>query len=141
MQPYLKPLPVKAPENMPFWDGLDRGEFRVPKCNDCGDWNWIPYPACRSCLSDNLTWTPVSGKATLFSFTIVYRGLGAFNAEVPYVIALAELPEKPRSIVVQGNLVGIDPEQVKIGMPLKIVYETIECEDVTLWRFMPDDAA
>ena len=37
-------------------EGLAQREFRVPKCRACGDWNWIPYPACRTCLSEDLEW-------------------------------------------------------------------------------------
>jgi uncharacterized OB-fold protein len=82
-EPYMKPLPQKQPENAPLWEGLAQREFRVPKCDDCGAWNWVPYPACRECLSENLTWTKVSGNGTLFTYTIVHRGLGAFHKDVP----------------------------------------------------------
>ena len=59
--PYLKPLPEITERGRPFWEGLRRHEFLVPKCNDCGDYNWVPYPACRSCLSEDQVWTKVSG--------------------------------------------------------------------------------
>ncbi len=49
-QPYNKPLPQRSPENEEFWAGLEAREFRVPKCNNCGHWGWVPYPACRNCL-------------------------------------------------------------------------------------------
>jgi len=29
----------------------------VPRCADCGDYNWVPYPACRSCQSERQEWT------------------------------------------------------------------------------------
>jgi uncharacterized OB-fold protein len=89
----------------------------APRGDDCGDYNWVPYPACRSCLSENQTWSPVSGDATVYTFTVRHRGPGAFNAEVPYVIALGELAEQPRPCLVLGNLVGTAPEDVRVGMP------------------------
>jgi uncharacterized protein len=135
-RPYLKPLPDITPEGRPFWDALARHEFVVPRCDDCGDYNWVPYPACRSCLSERQTWTPVSGDATLFSYSVVHRGPGAFDAEVPYVIALAELAERPRPCLVLGNVVGIAPRELAIGMPLKVGYEDIPGEDVTMWRWV-----
>ena len=64
-QPYLKPLPQKEPQNAPLWEGLAQHEFRVPKCDNCGAWNWVPYPACRECLSEDLTWTRISGRITM----------------------------------------------------------------------------
>jgi uncharacterized OB-fold protein len=146
---YLKPLPQIEPRNKEFWDGLAAGEFRVPKCDDCGHYNWVPYPACRSCLSENQTWTPVSRDATVWSYSVVHRGPGAFNADVPYAVVLAKLAEEPRGCIVLGNTVGIDPADLYVGMPLRIVFEEIPGEDVTVYRFAaagspeaaePDDA-
>jgi uncharacterized OB-fold protein len=135
--PYLKPLPTISEENRPFWDGLRKHQFLVPKCQDCGDYNWVRYPACRSCYSERQEWTRVSGDATVWSFSVVHRGPGAFNAEVPYVVVLAKLAEQPRSLIVLGNLVDCPPEKVTVGMPLRVVYESIPDEDITIWRFAP----
>jgi uncharacterized OB-fold protein len=134
---YLKPLPDTTVLNQPFWDGLQLREFRVPKCSDCGDYNWIPYPACRTCYSENQEWVAVSGDATVWSFSVVHRGPGAFNDEVPYVVVLAKLAEEPRSLIVTGNLVGVDPADVRIGMPIKVVYEEVPEGEMVLYRFAP----
>jgi uncharacterized OB-fold protein len=133
--PYLKPLPLITPSGQPFWDALRRHEFVVPRCDNCGDYNWVPYPACRSCLSELQTWTRVSGDATLFTYTVVHRGPGAFDVDVPYVIALAELAERPRPCLVLGNVVGVPQDELKIGMALKVAYEDIPSEDITMWRW------
>ena len=79
----------------------------------------------------------VSGDGVVWSFSVVHRGPGAFNDEVPYVVVLAKLAEEPRSLIVTGNLIGIDPARVKIGMPIKVVYEDVPEEDITVYRFAP----
>lgn len=135
--PYLKPLPDISEMNRPFWEGLQRHEFLVPKCQDCGDYNWVPYPACRSCLSEDQEWTTVSGDATVYSYTIVHRGHGQFNDEAPFPIVMAKLIEGPRACIVLGNTRGIPNDSLEVGMPLTMVYEDIPGEDVTLWRFGP----
>jgi uncharacterized protein len=134
--PYLKPLPQVTEANREFFDGLKRREFLVPKCGQCGDYNWVPYPACRSCLSEEQTWTRVSGEATVYSYSVIYRGPGAFDADVPYVVALGELTERPRPCLVLGNLVGTDPDEIRVGMPIQIAYQDIPGEDITLWRWV-----
>ena len=134
--PYLKPLPQVTEANRAFFEGLGRREFLVPKCEACGDYNWVPYPACRSCLSENQTWTRVSGEATVYTYSVIYRGPGAFDADVPYVVALGELAERPRPCLVLGNLVGTDPDQIRVGMPIQIAYQDIPGEDITLWRWV-----
>ena len=134
-EPYLKPLPEITDAGSPFWTALQRHEFVVPKCNNCGDYNWVPYPACRSCLSEDQTWTSVSGDAHLFTYTIVHRGPGAFNADVPYVVGLAELVEQPRPCIVLGTIVGVDHADLHVGMPLQIAFEDIPGENVTMWHW------
>jgi uncharacterized OB-fold protein len=134
--PYLKPLPIISDLNRPFWDALAAHEFRVPRCADCGDYNWVPYPACRTCLSERQLWTQVSGDATVFSFTVVHRGPGAFDADVPYVLALGQLVEQPRACNVLANLVGVDPGTVRIGMPIKVGYVDIPDEGVTMYQWL-----
>lgn len=134
IDPYLRPLPRKEPFNQPFWEGLERGEFLVTKCRDCGDWNWIPYPGCRSCLSENLEWTPVSGKGSLMTFSVVHRGPPTFGSD-PYGVALVELDEKPRSIVVLANIVDTDLDTLEIGMRMEMVFEDIPDENITMYRF------
>ena len=39
--PYLKPLPQVTEANREFFEGLKRREFLVPKCDQCGDYNWV----------------------------------------------------------------------------------------------------
>ena len=134
--PYLKPLPEISEVNRPFFDGLKQRKFLVPKCAACGDYNWVPYPACRTCLSEDQQWTEVSGDATVYTFTVVHRGPGAFDAEVPYAIVLGQLTEQPRPCLVLANLVGTPVEEIRVGMPIKIAYEDIPDEDVTMWRWV-----
>ena len=38
--------------------------------------------------------------------------------------------------LVLANLVGTDPDQVRVGMPIQIAYQDIPGEDVTLWRWV-----
>lgn len=136
-EPYMKPLPKKQPENAPLWEGMAAHEFHVPQCDDCGAWNWVPYPACRDCLSENLSWKQLSGLGTLFTYTIIHRGIGDFQKDVPYVTGLVQMetPGGHRDVIVLGNVVGIPHDKIEVGMPLKMIFNDIEGEDVTLWQF------
>jgi uncharacterized OB-fold protein len=135
---YTKPLPVISPENTPFWDAVREHRFVAPRCRDCGDFGWIPYIACRTCLSTDLEWVDLSGRATIYSYSIVYRGPGAFNDDVPYILVLAEMEERPRPMLVLAQLVDCPLEEARIGMPVRVAYTDIEGEDVTLYSFVPD---
>lgn len=134
---YTKPLPAISPENQQFWDGLRERKFLAPRCRNCGDFGWIPYIACRSCLSTDLEWVQLSGRATVYSYSIVYRGPGAFGDDVPYVLILAEMEERPRPMLVLAQLTDCPVEEIRIGLPLTVAYTDIEGEDVTLYSFVP----
>ncbi|MCL0101710.1 Zn-ribbon domain-containing OB-fold protein [Dehalococcoidia bacterium] len=134
---YRKPLPTFTEPNMPFWNALKEHRFMVPKCRDCGHYNWTPYPACKSCLSEDQEWVEVSGEGSLYTYSVIHRGPGAFGEEVPYILAVAQLKESPRPMLVMSNLINVEIPDVHIGMPLRVTYEKIPDEDVTLWRFEP----
>ena len=41
------PLPdVEHPLTRGFWDAAARGELAIPRCADCGRWNWYPRERC-----------------------------------------------------------------------------------------------
>ncbi|MDT5369078.1 MAG: uncharacterized protein QOC62_3509 [Mycobacterium sp.] len=132
---YLRPLPTITPENRPFWDALNAGKFVVPKCGDCGDYNWSPYPACRTCLSTDQPWVEVSGRGTVYTFTAVYRGLATFPT--PHIWAYIELEEKPRTMTVLSNIIDCEPHDCYIGMPVEVVFEPVPGHDITLYKFKP----
>jgi uncharacterized OB-fold protein len=56
-----------------------------------------------------------------------------FESDVPYVIAIVALEEGPH---MTSNVVGIAPEQLRVGMPLTAVFDDVT-ETATLVRFRP----
>jgi uncharacterized protein len=136
---YVKPLPEVREENRPFFEGLKEHKFLLPRCEN-GHYNWPPLPACRTCLSEEQEWVEAKGTGKLYSWTVVHRGPGAFNDDVPYVIALVKLDEEPRSLLVLANTVNTDHADLAIDAPMKVAYEDIPDEDITLWKFELDGA-
>ena len=63
----------------------------------------------------------VSGAASLVSWTIIRRAVSAaFEADVPYVVALVQLDEGPTMMT---NVVGCDPESLVMGQRLRVTFE------------------
>lgn len=130
-----KPLPQIDPESQPYWDASREGRLLIKRCADCGRAHHYPRELCPHCHSDRVDWEQASGRATVYTFTIARRPAGpAFKADVPYVVALVELAEGPRMMT---NLVSIDPEQVRIGMPVVVQFESISYE-ISLPKFGPE---
>jgi uncharacterized OB-fold protein len=133
---YFKPLPTTTLGNMAFWDGLKEHQFKIPHCRECGAYSWVPYPACKNCQSEAIDWDPISGQGTVWTYSVVHRGAG-FH-ETPYVVAVAKLDvDGPRSVLVLATLIDVDPEQVHIGMPVKIGYDDIEELDAAMYHLTP----
>ena len=129
-----KPLPKPSPLSQPFWDGLAAGELRLQRCDICDTYVFYPRPYCPHCLSEALTWTTVSGRGRVYTYTIVRRAMHpAFQLEVPYVFAIVELEEGPR---VETNVIGCAPEDVRVEMPVKAVYD-MTTAGIALLKFEP----
>jgi uncharacterized OB-fold protein len=95
---------------------------------------WPVKTRCDNCLQATVTWIQASGKATLYSFTLMHQLLHpGFAKEIPYNLAQVDLAEGLRILT---NIVGLRNEELKIGMPLEVTFEDISNE-VTLPKFKP----
>jgi uncharacterized OB-fold protein len=129
-----KPLPSPTPISKPFWDAARQHRLSLQQCQSCKGYVFYPRPICPHCGSADLKWTDVSGRATLYSFTVARRPtMRAFEPDVPYVIAIVDLEEGPR---MTSNVVGCPIEEVRIGMPLKAVFDDVS-DEITLVKFRP----
>jgi uncharacterized protein len=136
MSDYQKPIPAADGTTRPFWESLKAHEMKIQRCNDTGKFFFYPRGMSPFTLSDNVSWKPVSGKGVVHAFTIVHLNRApGFADELPYVVAMVELEEGARLMT---NIIDVepDPEHVKIGMPVEIVYEDIT-DEVTLPKFKP----
>jgi uncharacterized OB-fold protein len=70
----------------------------------------------------------------VFTFTVFHRAYHkGFADELPYAVAVVELDEGPRLV---SNVVDCPPEDVKIGMPVDVIFDDVT-EDTTLFKFKP----
>ncbi len=131
---YRKPLPQPSEISRPFWEGTRAHELRLQRCRGCGKHVFYPRAICPFCLSEQLDWVTVSGKAKVHSFTVVRRAMHpAFQEDLPYVLGIVELAEGPR---LTTNIVGVEPEKVRVDMPVRAAYDDVT-PDVTLLKFEP----
>lgn len=120
----MSDLPTRAPrrnvETEPFWEACAAGRLVLPRCDRCGELIWYPRRFCPFCASTDVSWVEVSGRGTVYSYTIIRRGSGAYRDAGPYVLAYVELDEGPRLLT---NVVGADPESVHVGQPVHVVFD------------------
>lgn len=95
-----------------FWEGIDRGELLVQKCEACDAVRHPPQPMCAACGSDQWHGEPLSGDGTILAF--IESVHPTRRDEEPRTVCLVELPEGLRMI---SSV--IDPENAANGAPVR----------------------
>jgi uncharacterized OB-fold protein len=108
-------IPVNI-ETAPFWEATAEGRLVLSRCLRCHATIWYPRAVCPECGSLDTEWYEASGRGTVYSFTVNRQR--SYFAE-PYVVAYVELDEGPR---IMTNIVDVDPEDVAIGQPVRVVF-------------------
>jgi uncharacterized OB-fold protein/acyl dehydratase len=127
-----RPRPAISDDTRFFWEGVARGELLIQRCANCGELRHPPRPMCPRCRS--LDWDTVraAGRGTVYSFVVPHHPrLPAFAER--YVVALVELEEGTRLIT---NLVGVAPEDVRIGMAVELECAKVD-DELVLPLFRP----
>jgi uncharacterized OB-fold protein len=128
-----RPLPTPDALTHPYWDAVKEHRFALPRCEVCNHFHFYPRATCPHCGSDGIVWSPGSGRGTVYSFTQVHRAPSpAFEAGVPYIVAVIELDEGPH---LMSSIVGGDAGVVKIGQPVRVSY--LDIDDTALPVFEP----
>jgi uncharacterized protein len=136
--PNAQPEPVMRPPISPdtefFWVGTRLGELRIQRCGSCGALRHPPGPACPNCgRVGKVEYQLAAGTGTVYSY-VVHRHPLVPGKKLPIVIALVELAEGVRML---GELTGIDPADVAIGLPVRVRFRRVD-DDLVLPDWRPD---
>ena len=137
---YTKPLPDRRPEGDKFWEGMKEHKLLLPAGPD-GKPFWYPRAYTPGTM-EPVQWTESKGLGEVYTFSIHYFGPSkAYKGDPPHVVALIDLDEGVRMMT---NIVNdeapdfpsIDPEEVSIGMRVKVVFHDAT-DEITLPKFTP----
>ncbi|MGW5676088.1 Zn-ribbon domain-containing OB-fold protein [Streptomyces sp. NPDC003860] len=105
-----------------YWDAAARGELLIRRCRGCGLPHHYPREFCPYCWGDEVEWERASGRATLYTWSVVHRNdLPPFGERVPYVAAVVDLAEGPRMMT---EVVECAQGRLRIGMELTVTFRT-----------------
>jgi len=119
-----------------FWEACRRHELVVQRCSDCDTFRHTPELICYECYSFNYRWEQVSGRGTVYShMNVVHPVHPALMQVGPFNVVLVELSDA-QGIRMIGNMVDCAYEDIHIGMPVEVVFEDHDNEEVTLplWK-------
>ena len=113
-------VPPLSDDNREFWTSGATGVLRLPRCATCDRWIFPPSLRCPRC-GGPAAYAPLSGRGRVFTYTVNHHRFHP-DVPVPYVIAIVELEEQPGLRFIT-NIVGCDPEAVRIGLPVQVDFE------------------
>jgi uncharacterized OB-fold protein len=128
-----RPAPNVTDDNAIFWEAARDGKLVAQRCGDCGRLRHPPRPMCPECHSIRQETVELAGTGTVYSYAILHHPRSpAFT--YPVIAALVDLDEGIRIV---SNLVGIEPADVRIGAPVRVVFEAT-ADDMAVPVFEPD---
>jgi uncharacterized OB-fold protein len=114
-----RPRPSDDPLATFFWASAADGVLRMLRCTACGFWLHPPAPRCPQCLCAEVAPQPLSGRATVESFTVNVQQW--VPGQEPYVYAIVEFPEQA-GLRLTTNVVGCPPADVHIGQRVTVAF-------------------
>jgi uncharacterized OB-fold protein len=124
--------PMVTPDTSFFWDGTNVGELRIQSCPGCGALRHPPGPMCPACGTPaDGGYVVAAGTGEVFSY-VVHHHPPVPGKKLPLAVALVQLPEGVRMV---GELPGVRPGLVRIGLPVRVVFARVD-DELTLpaWR-------
>ncbi len=131
---YDKPLPAPDENTQPWFDGLREHKLLLQYFPSA---DFYQYPYSDRCMKDWSTdweWRESKGEGVVFTWGRMHQKYHpGWAVEVPYTLAVVELDEGPR---MQTTLVNVDPEQIRVGMRVKVRFDDVT-DEFTLPKFEP----
>ena len=137
--PVMRPL--VSPDTEFFWAGTSAGELRIQRCGNCAALRHPPGPMCPQCgaaqrdsaqgSSGGPGYVTAAGTGEVYSY-VVHHHPPVPGKQLPIVVALVQLPEGVRMV---GELLGVRPDQVRVGLPVQVEFVRVD-DELTLpaWR-------
>jgi uncharacterized OB-fold protein len=112
----------------PYFAAAREGRLVVQRCAECALMRFPARELCSGCLSTASTWIQVSGRGEIYSFNVMHQLYHpAFAAEVPYAVVVVKLAE---GLKMTSSVVDCPPHDIRIGMPVTVVFEPVSPEVV-----------
>ncbi|MDG9707611.1 Zn-ribbon domain-containing OB-fold protein [Streptomyces sp. DH10] len=115
-----------------YWEAAAEGRLLIRRCRACGRAHHYPREFCPHCWSEDVAWEPASGRATLYTWSVVHRNdLPPFTDRTPYVAAVVDLAEGPRMMT---EVVGTGSAgELSAGAELVVAFR----EGIPVFRVVP----
>lgn len=112
-------LPRLDAHNRPFFTA---GVLTLQQCTACAHVQHPPDDVCEKCGGFELGWFTSAGDGRIESVAVVTQAIHPALADrVPYAVVLVSVADAP-GVLVAGNVVGTEPEAIRIGDRVRVVF-------------------
>jgi len=108
-----------------FWEAAKDEKLTAAQCGNCGHFRMPPSPYCPECRSQDTKWPELPGTGTVYSYVVCHKAPFPGIPDFDYIPVVVDLDGAPGARVV-SNLFDIDPEEVTIGMKVKVAFTPIQ---------------
>lgn len=109
------PIP-RSRFSQPFWDATREKKLLIQYCPTSGTYQFYPRPLSVATGRREVEWREVSGRGSIYAYTITRQAIAPFKGREPFAVAMVELEEGVR---IMANIVDCREDQIAIG--LKVV--------------------
>jgi hypothetical protein len=103
-------------QDSPFFAGLAKGKLMGSCCTACGYTYATPRSHCMECGAETF-WRELPLQGRIHTFTTCHFGGEAFLKETPFTLILVEFDGVETLFL--SRLIGVEPDEVTIGMPIR----------------------
>jgi uncharacterized protein len=135
-----RPVPEPTPVSRPFWDGLAQHRILVQYSPSLQRYVFYPRTLAPGTLADDLEWREIDGAGTLYTFTVARRPTGPpWIDAVPQLLAVVQWDAGPKfsTELTAADGAAIDPDDIRIGMPVRPVFCDLPEDGITLLKYRP----
>ena len=117
-----RPTAAVGRDNAFFWDGVEAGELRLQKCNQCAFVNHPPQPLCVSCGSSDVGHVVSSGQGVVYSH-VTHHYPKLPGVELPHTVLLVELEEGVRLVSEYAS--DVADKTPSVGQRVQVAFTTV----------------
>jgi uncharacterized protein len=129
------PVPEPTETTQPFWDGLRQGRLVIQYSPSADQWVFYPRVLAPGTLADDLEWREITGAGQVYTYSIGRRPTAPpWAGRVPQIIAVVAVDEGAH---IPTELVGVEPDDVTVGMRVRPVFERAADGATVLLKFRP----
>ena len=120
----------------PWWNGSKEKKVVIQYCKATKKYQHFPRPtSIFTGRIKDIEWREISGKGTVFSWTITHRGTASFREVEPYAVACVTFDEAGVNHI--ANMVNCKAEDLKVGMRVEPYWMPLD-DGKHLLMFQPE---